>query len=158
LFQPGPARGVPGVVSPNDYPFAFAQNAAFQALKLWVEIGLPPAHVPFIDVDTTTVPARIVRDSSGNATGGLRTPFVDVPVTSYTPFDTVAHVTASSGFCILYGFNTPFDDAQLASLYRNDVDYDVKFALDALRLVKERLWLLPDAGAAIGRALEVKIP
>jgi hypothetical protein len=158
LFQNGPARGIPGVVSPNDYPFAFAQNAAFRALTLWVAIGLPPAHVPFIDVDTTTTPASIVRDEFGNATGGLRTPFVDVPVTTYTPFDTVATATASSGFCILYGYNTPFDDARLAGLYRNDVDYDLKFARDALRLVKARLWLLPDAAEAVGRALEVDIP
>jgi Alpha/beta hydrolase domain len=157
-FVDGPAIGIEGVISPNNYPFSFAQNAAFRALRLWVDFNIPPPHVAPIDVDTSTIPAHIVRDQFGNATGGLRTPFLDVPITTYTPFDTVAHTTAFSGFCILYGYNEPFDHDQLASLYKNHGQYVVKVAHQSLGLVKDRLWLLPDAIDAIQRAVRADVP
>lgn len=157
-FVNGPVQGIEGVISPNNYPFSFAQNAAFRALRLWVDHNVPPAHVPPIDVDTSTVPAHIVREEFGNATGGLRTPFLDVPITTYTPFDTVAHPTDFSGFCILYGYNTPFDHDRLASLYRNHGQYVAKVARQSLRLVRHRLWLLPDAINAIQRAVHADVP
>ena len=47
----------------------------------------------------------------------MRTSFVDVPTATYVPTDTVAHTTTFSGFCILYGYSMPFDQATLKSLY-----------------------------------------
>jgi hypothetical protein len=157
-FVNGPSTGIPGVVDPNDFPFAFVVNAAFRALTQWVDFGIPPPHAPTIKVDTSTTPPAIVRDTFGNALGGVRTPFLDVPTATYVPFDTVAHLTAFSGFCILYGYNVPFDDARLASLYRNRGEYVTRVAGESARLVGERFWLLPDAIEAIKRAVQVHIP
>jgi hypothetical protein len=82
------------------------------------------------------------------------TPFVDVPAATYTPTDTVAHTTAFSGFCILYGYNTPFSHTTLESLYKNHGQY---VALDLVtqesnRLVREGFWLRPDAQEVIKQA------
>jgi hypothetical protein len=68
-------------------------------------------------------------------------PFLDAPVATYVPTDTVAHVTAVSGFCILDGFNIPFTATQLAPLYRNHGAYVSRFAQDAATLVRNGFWL-----------------
>lgn len=158
VFEPGPIRGIPGVVAPTDFPFSFTQNAAFEALTRWIDDGVPPPHVPWIELDTSTTPATIARDEFGNAKGGLRTPYLDVPVTTYASFDTIARVTPTSGFCILFGYHTPFDSARLASLYRNHGDYMNRFVRQTHDLVDQRLWLKPDARFAIKDALRVSIP
>jgi hypothetical protein len=157
-FVNGLIHGIPGVVVPDNYPFSSVQNAAFASLVRWIETGIAPAHGTPIQVDTTTAPAHIVRDAQGNALGGVRTPFVDVPITTYVPSDTVAHVTAQSGFCVLYGYNLPFDAAKLQALYRNHGDYVSRFARGAIGAVRDGFWLLPDAIRAIERAARSSVP
>jgi hypothetical protein len=157
-FVNGPTVGISGVVDPNDFPFAFVQNAAFADLIEWVDFGLPPPHAAGITVDITKTPPQIVRDQFGNAEGGVRTPFLDVPATTYVPTDTAAQTTLLSGFCILDGYNIPFSDAQLDQLYPSHGAYVSRFAEDAATLVRKRLWLIPDAIEAIGRAEEANVP
>jgi hypothetical protein len=154
-FVNGPSVGVPGVVDPNTYPFSDVANAAFADLTRWVDDGVPPPHAPRIEVSGT---GAIVRDSFGNALGGLRTPFVDVPTASYTPTDTVAHTTAFSGFCILYGYNTPFSQTTLESLYQNHGQYVALVAQESNRLVGEGFWLKPDAQEVIKQAAQADVP
>jgi hypothetical protein len=122
-FVNGPTVGVPGVVDPNDFPLAFVQNAAFADLIEWVDSGAPPPSAVGINIDFAKTPPQIVRDQFGNAEGGVRTPFLDVPVATYVPFDTVAHTTLLSGSCVLDGYNIPFNHAQLGQLYRNHGAY-----------------------------------
>jgi hypothetical protein len=157
-FIDGPTVGIPGVVDPNNFPFAFVANAAFTDLAEWVDFDLPPPHAALIDVDSATTPPSIVLDKFGNAEGGLRTPFVDVPITTYTPFDTAAHTTEFSGFCILDGYNTPFSTAELQTLYPNHGDYIGRVAAEAARLTIERFWLAPDAETAIEEAIAAHVP
>jgi hypothetical protein len=157
-FVNGPIHGVPGVIAPDNFPFSSVQNAAFQDLIAWIDFGIAPPHGAPIEVDTTTAPAHIVRDAQGNALGGVRTPFVDVPITTFVPSDTVAHTTAQSGFCVLYGYNLPFDGAKLQTLYRNHGDYVSRFARGALQAVIDRFWTVPDAIRAIERAARSRVP
>lgn len=145
-FILGPSTGVPGVVDPNTYPFSNVVNAAFVDLANWVDFNTPPPHADRIAL-TSTTPPTIARDSFGNALGGVRTPFVDVPMATYFPTDTVAHVTTFSGFCVLYGYNVPFSDATLDSLYRNHGDYVSQVAGESNRLTRQGFWLAPDANA-----------
>lgn len=156
-FVPGPSVGIPGVVAPNDYPFSYVANAAFAALTEWVEGGAPPPRAGFIQV-TTTSPQSIVRDALGNALGGVRTPFLDLPTATYVSFDTVAHTTRFSGFCILYGYNVPFDPTRLRSLYANHGDYVSRFVRQTNALVEEGFWLKRDAADAIQRAVHADVP
>jgi hypothetical protein len=157
-FVNGPIRGVAGVVSPDNFPFSYVQNAAFRDLLAWIEFGAPPPHGTPIQVDTSTTPAHIVRDAQGNAQGGVRTPFVDVPVTTFVPSDSVAHTTAQSGFCVLYGYNLPFDATKLQALYANHGDYVRQFVAHTIPLVRDGFWLVPDAIQAIERAAHSSVP
>ena len=81
-------RRVRGVIDPNDYPFAYIANAAFADLTKWIDFNQPPPHAHQIET-TSSIPPTMVFDQFGNALGGVRTPFVDVPTASYTPTDTV---------------------------------------------------------------------
>jgi hypothetical protein len=154
-FVNGPSAGVPGVVDPNTYPFSNVANAAFADLTKWVDDGVPPPHAPTIDVSGT---GMVLRDSFGNAVGGLRTPFLDVPTASYTPADTVAHSTVFSGFCVLFGYNTPFSQATLHSLYRSHGQYVARVARESNRLVREGFWMRPDAEQVIEQAAHADVP
>src|SRR5258708_4234723 len=154
-FVNGPTVGVPGVVDPNPYPFSNVVNAAFADLTKWVDRCVSPPHADRIQVSST---GSIVRDSLGNALGGLRTPFVDVPTATYTPTDTVAHKTVFSGFCILYGYKTPFSHATLKSLYRNHGQYVARVVEESNLLVREGFWLRPDAQKVIKQATRADVP
>jgi hypothetical protein len=154
-FVNGPSVGVPGVVDPNTYPFSYVANAAFADLTRWVDDGVAPPHAPRIDTSSS---GAIMRDRFGNALGGLRTPFLDVPTATYTPFDTVAHPTVFSGFCVLYGYNTPFSQSTLKSLYQTHGQYVSRVAEEANRLVQEGFWLKPDAEQAIRQAALADVP
>jgi hypothetical protein len=159
-FEDGPVHGVEGVIAPDDFPFSSVQNAAFHHLVRWIDNphGPPPPHGQPIQVDMNATPRAIVRDSLGNAVGGVRSPFLDVPIATFTPTDTVAHETDESGFCVLYGFSTPFDHAQLATLYPDHRTYVRQFALQSIKLVRDGFWLLPDAIDAIERAIHAGVP
>lgn len=154
-FVNGPSAGVPGVIDPDTYPFSNVANAAFADLTRWAGDGVPPPRAPRIGISST---GSIARDSFGNALGGLRTPFVDIPAATYTSTDTVAHTTAFSGFCILYGYNTPFSRSTLESLYRNHGQYVALVARESNRLVREGLWLRPDAQEVIKQAAQADVP
>ena len=144
----------PGVVDPNTYPFSNVANAAFADLTKWVDTGVPPPHADPIEVSNGT----IVRDQFGNALGGVRTPFVDGPTTTYSPTDTVAHPTEFSGFCILYGFNTPFSPGTLRSLYGSHGNYVAAVARESTLLVREGFWLRTDAQQVIIQAAHADVP
>jgi hypothetical protein len=157
-FVDGPAVGVPGVVDPNDYPFAFVENAAFYWLTRWVETGTAPPHADVITVNLTGPASGIVRDENGNAKGGVRTPFVDVPVATFTPFDTVAHASTFSAFCGIYGYNALFPHEKLGTLYKNHGDYVMRFVHETTSVVDQGFWLQQDAVEAIQRAVHADVP
>jgi Alpha/beta hydrolase domain len=157
-FVNGPTRGIPGVIAPGDFPFSYVQNAAFRALERWIDRDIAPPRSPLIEVTTAGGAPAIARDAFGNARGGLRTPFVDVPITTYVPTDSVAHVTPLSFICLVEGFTVPFPAPQLRTLYRDRADYVGRFALDAIRRVRDGFWLVPDAIQAIERAIRSDVP
>lgn len=151
----GPSTGVPGVTDPNPYPFSNVANAAFADLTRWADGGAPPPRASRIATSGT---GAIVRDGFGNALGGVRTPFTDVPTAAYTPTDTVAHTTALSGFCVLYGYDTPFSRDTLKSLYASHDQYTSRVAEESNRLVREGFWLKPDAQHVIQQAARSDVP
>jgi hypothetical protein len=119
------------------------ENAAFADLTDWIgRKHTPPPHADPIGV-TSTMPPTVARDAFGNALGGVRTPFLDVPTATFFPTDTVAHVTTFSGFCILYGYSVPFSEDTLQSLYRNHGDYVSEVAGESGRLVGKASGSIP---------------
>ena len=69
---------------------------------------------------TTEDGIAIGRDEFGNALGGIRTPAVDVPVS--TP-QRRAHPPAVQASAQIFGSTVPFDGAQLTDLYTDPAGY-----------------------------------
>jgi hypothetical protein len=137
----------------NSGPQHFVLDAAVRALVRWVRRGTPPPHAPPIEV-AAGPPPSIMRDSHGNALGGIRTPQLDVPIA------TLSGVRQSGSLiCLLLGTTTPFDAATLASLYPDHDAYVAAYnkatrrALRAGFLVGHdaKLMKASAAASAIGR-------
>ena len=149
-YQSGPWVGVDGAVDPNPYPFGYVADAAFADLTKWLDDGTPPPRAPRIQV-TDTRAGTTARDRLGNARGGLRTPFVDVPTATYSPIDSSAHETDLSGLCPLIGFSIPLSHATLRALYPSHADYVARVRREANELVDKGFWVAPDAATSCER-------
>ncbi|MFC8047476.1 alpha/beta hydrolase domain-containing protein [Nocardia sp. NPDC057353] len=89
----------------------YVLHAAIARLHDWVGTGRPAPEAPPIDLTDGDRPA-IVTDHHGVACGGLRTPWVDVPLAVTSGSNAEADRMAS-----LFGSGTPFDADHLARLY-----------------------------------------
>ena len=136
-----PERLLPVVVScpqpVNEGPQFEVLVAGFHHLVGWVRDGTLPPAADRIDTDDS----GIVRDVYGNATGGIRTPLLDVPVAAL-----------SGEGCALFGRTTPFDDATLAMLYPTLTDYVRAFMTSADSAVSAGFVLRSEADAMIAEA------
>ena len=122
----------------NSGPQHFVLNAAFAALNKWVRHGKAPKSMPPLDVAASPAVAINV-DSHGNALGGIRTPQVEVPIATFTGFQSGPLI------CQLLGTTTPFDAPTLAQLYPTHAAYVRAVARAAKRAVKAGVLLKPDA-------------
>lgn len=103
----------------------YTMQAALAALDKWVRSGTPPASRPRLETDG----AAFRTDGVGNATGGIRSPWVDVPTSKLSGLG-----QPLGGFAFLFGSTEVFDAARLAQLYPGGkAEYLRKFeqALDA---------------------------
>ena len=136
---------------PNPYPFSFVQNAALQALIDWITTGKPAPHAPRLAVKHLTTQPEPLLDRHGNALGGVRTPYTDVPDRTYVAFG------SGPSLCLLEGHSNRFDRRLLRSLYRSRRDYVRKFTDSAALTVRRGLWLPKDAEYAIRQARQLRI-
>jgi hypothetical protein len=134
----------------NAGPAHYVESAAIWALNRWVQKGRPAPQAARLDV-TAGPPLTINRDVHGNATSGIRTPQVDVPIA------TLSGGGQSGALCFLFGTTTPFDNTTLASLYPKHSTYvsAVKKAKNAA--VKAGFILKVDATAISAAAAESAI-
>jgi hypothetical protein len=90
-------------------------QAAIAALHTWVRTGEPAPAAPPIEVRDGD-PPRAVLDPNGVARGGVRTPWVDVPIarTSGLPSSGAGE---ESLMATIFGSGEPFDAATLHRLY-----------------------------------------
>jgi hypothetical protein len=110
----------------------YVVQAAVAALNTWVAKGeAAPAASP-IEMHETELPQPVL-DSQGLAQGGVRTPWVDVPI-ARTSGDGAWENDAESVMSAIFGSGEPFDEATLGRLYPGGVaEYLNSFtaALDA---------------------------
>ncbi|WP_374145115.1 alpha/beta hydrolase domain-containing protein [Sphingomonas sp. 28-63-12] len=85
----------------------YVLQAALDALDRWVRTGTPPPATPKLAINEV-----LELDSGGNAIGGIRTPWVDVPIATYSGIG-----QPGDGFAVLFGSTVMFDAAILATLY-----------------------------------------
>ncbi len=93
----------------------YVTQAALASLNSWVQTGKPaPAAAP-IDAQDADLP-RPVLDSHGLARGGVRTPWVDVPIARTSGLIT-SEIGPASVMAAIFGSGEPFDVATLHRLY-----------------------------------------
>lgn len=146
----------PRGVTPSDFPNRYVFNAAWMNLDAWVRLGrVPPRASPLTLVSSPNPlpPDQAFEvDEFGNAKGGVRTPYVDVP--------TARWVGAKSGpfICLFHGYKVPFDGARLRQLYGTQEGYVTSVKTSVKSLVTQR-WLTPtDGGRIVEDARRVKLP
>ena len=111
-------------------------DAALDALDQWARKGVPAPRAPRIAVKDGAPPV-VETDQLGHAMGGVRTPYVDAPVASYTV------TTPGPNACPEMGSAHPFDAARLTMMYGSRQKYEARLDSDIARLRKAR-WLTDD--------------
>ena len=76
----GATAACPGISS---FPVRFFTRAAEANLARWAEKGTPPSPAPRLTLATKDDVSVAKTDQYGNAVGGLRSPFVDLPLPRY---------------------------------------------------------------------------
>jgi len=139
---PGTGQGAthPGIAEPCDNPLNRFPNdrllsTALDHMIRWTIDNVPPPHAEPIRV----VDGAVVIDVHGNAMGGVRHTYVDVPTATHT----AANTGPESTNCLVYGSQLSFPAEKLAALYPDRIDYvrQVNSRLD--ELVAEG-WLLEE--------------
>ena len=105
----------------------YVGQAALDALIRWVAGGASPPGAPRLELDRERTGFRL--DANGNACGGVRTPWVEVPTAVLSGLGQTGEV-----FALLFGRTEPFDESALRALYPGgQAEYLVRFtaALDA---------------------------
>jgi len=121
----------------------YAFDGALGNLEEWVANGIAPPKAPRLETDAQ---GELVMDEFGHAKGGVRNPWVDAPVATYTT------ASPGPGTCRELGTIKPFDAARVAKLYPTAKDYDSKVSASADKAVKEKYF----TGAA-GRKMKAEL-
>jgi len=95
----------------------YVLQAALTHLERWIGGGDPAPHAPFLETTGEDSEPTLARDELGNAQGGIRTPWVDVPTAVLSGMG-----AKGEGFTRLFGVTRPFDSAKLATLYPGGCD------------------------------------
>ncbi len=153
-FELGPAAGLLGCTTPvNDGPQHTVVQAAFTAFAKWVVHGTPPPSPPPFRL-AGTHPATLALDDHGNVIGGVRTPAVDVPVSTLSG----APVPGSSELCGLFGSTVTFSPATLASLYRTKSNYLALYKASLDKAITGGFVLSADRSGLLAQADQVQLP
>ena len=94
---------------PNDYPYECLFNAAFRNLYCWVREGVPAPHADTIKIGAD---GKNITDIFGNAVGGVRSPFIDLPTATYSGF-----CTFPDGNKGVFGHALPFSTERMKAIY-----------------------------------------
>ncbi len=106
----------------------YVGQAALAQLVRWVTDGTPPPRASRLAQNEERTGFRL--NAHGNALGGIRTPWVEVPTAVLSGLGQTGEV-----FALLFGRTEPFDDATLSALYpRGKSEYLERFeaSLDAV--------------------------
>jgi hypothetical protein len=95
----------------SDFPLQYFLRGAFVNLDRWARTGAPPVRGDRIALSNPgTYGERTLFDQWGNARGGVRSPYLDVPRGTYVPFSTGAG-------CGAWGHKNLFSPSFLAGMY-----------------------------------------
>jgi hypothetical protein len=102
----------------SHFPHGALTFMGLQHLADWVERGRIPPRAGYIEVDNdTTDGTRVALDEFGNARGGVRSTYLDVPAFTFTI------PNSGPGLCSQTGWITPFSAGKMKEIYRNHGGY-----------------------------------
>ncbi len=105
----------------SSFPTPSFVRGAFGLLFGWAEDGVTPPSAARLELTSQDVVSVTAVDEVGNAVGGVRSPFVDVPVARYE-----AH-SPSGALCALAGRETPLAPDVLHTRYADLDEYLARF-------------------------------
>ena len=144
----GMTSALPAGAVPNDFVWLPLQRGALHNLEVWARDGIKPPQAPRIALDANL---EIRRDRYGNAMGGLRMPYIEVPLAAHTGYLT------PGGFGGVMGAKRPFSKATLAELYPAPGSYQAKFVAATDRLLAGR-WITAEDAEALKRSAQATPP
>ena len=129
------------------FPSSIAFNAALYHLDRWARKGIaPPRAEPILVSD-----GKPVLDEFGNVRGGVRSPFVDVPTSTWSGNST------GPSFCRIAGHEKPFAAARLQQLYPTQREYVRAVTANVRKLAKEGFIMPADADRLVREAKQARI-
>ena len=150
----GSASSILGCTTPvNSGPQHNVVQAAFTAFDKWVDNGTPPPSPPPFKLSSTH-PAALALDAHGNVIGGVRTPAVDVPVSTLSG----APPKGATPICSLFGSTVAFTPAQLASLYGTKSHYIAEYTKSLDKAIAGGYILSADRASLLAQAEQVQFP
>ena len=123
-------------------------DAALANLDAWVRKGIAPPRAEPILVQG----GAPVLDQYGNVQGGLRSSYLNVPVSTWYGTATGA------SFCFIAGYEVPFEQSTLDTLYPNHGAYVRAVRADLKSLQKQRFITADDARLLFREAARSDIP
>jgi hypothetical protein len=128
----------------SQYPLEAYMSVGLYHLLRWVDQGIvpPKADRILIDRNTANDSSLMALDEHGNAKGGIRNPYLDVPTAKYTARNTPAPVGGNALLCNLSVYTTPIAKAELKKLYGSKSNY-VKKVEARLKDLEKAGWSLP---------------
>ena len=142
----------------STFPLQAYMSVGLHHLFRWVDEGIAPprANRILVDRDTHGDGSMMATDEHGNPLGGIRNPYVDVPVARYAPVNTArepvidnpSEYVAKNGLqgaqimCRLSAYQEPFSAAKLAELYGSKERYIEQFEARLDELERDG-WSLP---------------
>lgn len=130
------------------FPSPIFFDAILQNLDQWVRKHVPPPHGSPIVVEN----GKPVLDRWGNVVGGLRSPYLDVPTSTWYGSST------GPSFCVIAGHEVPFSKALLRQIYPSHQAYVRAVKKDTKGLVKQGFITSYDGAMLIREAQSADIP
>jgi hypothetical protein len=140
------------------FPFAAYMSVALEHLWKWIDKGIVPPRADriLVDRDAANDGSLMALDAVGNARGGIRNPYVDVPVKKYAvrnegasppipdahPFVGRRDAAGRDQLCGLAGYEAALDVGQLRELYGSSANYRARVA-ERLDELTRQGWSLP---------------
>ena len=150
-YSPNPCK-----LPVTQFPVGSMMAMGLHHVVQWVDTGTLPPRAERMVVEN----GAIVMDANGNARGGVRNPYVDVPAATYGAPNSADPKpgTRDDFYCSIAGYETPLSADQLHSLHKDSAAYRSKVKQRLAELTKAG-WFLPVyAGQVTGDAEKVRIP
>jgi len=135
---------------PDYFPYEYFIHAMLFNLDEWVRNGVAPPRGDRMMIKNAGTPmAAVATDVHGNAIGGIRNPYVDVPEATF-----VEQMTGP-GACNQIGYWLPFSYKKMETLYGGAAKYETKVLAGIDKLVQQR-WLLKSDADKLKTELRTK--